>query len=80
MSKQHNKKYTRTHKRRTHKKHTYKKHTHKKRTYKRRPHRKSLIQKSNDSTFNTPDKIIVDMDNNKTGNIIPGLRNYLGNI
>jgi len=80
MSKQHNKKYTRTHKRRTHKKHTYKRRTHKKHTYKRRTYRKSLIQNSNDSTFNTPEKIIVDMDNNKTGNIIPGLRNYLGNI
>ena len=76
MSKQHNKKYTHANKRRTHKRRT-----HKRRTYKRRTYRiKSLIQNSNESTFNTPEKIIVSMDHNKPGNIIPGLRNYLGNI
>jgi hypothetical protein len=76
MSRQHNKKITRTNKRGTHKKRN-----HKRRTYKRRTNRfRRLIPNSTVSIFNEPEKIILDTEHNKSGNIIPGLRKYLGNI
>jgi len=86
MSRQHNKKYTRTnkrgtHKKRTNKRRTYKRRTYKRRTYKRRTNRfRRLIPNSTVSIFNEPEKIILDTEHNKSGNIIPGLRKYLGNI
>ncbi len=74
MTRQHNKKIT-------HKRHTHKRRTHKRRTYKRRTNRfRRLIPNSTVSIFNEPEKIIVDTEHNKSGNIIPGLRKYLGNI
>jgi len=69
MTRQHNKKIT-------HKRHTHKRHTHKRRTNRFR----RLIPNSTVSIFNEPEKIIVDTEHNKSGNIIPGLRKYLGNI
>jgi len=79
MTRQHNKKIT--HKRHTHKRRTHKRRTYKRRTYKRRTNRfRRLIPNSTVSIFNEPEKIIVDTEHNKSGNIIPGLRKYLGNI
>ena len=76
MTRQHNKKNThkRTHKR-THTKRAYKK-----RAYKRTHRIRRLIPNSNDSIFSAPEKIVIDTEHNKSGNIIPGLRTYLGNV
>jgi hypothetical protein len=67
---------TRQHKRHTNKRHTYKRHTYKRRTNRFR----RLIPNSTVYIFNEPEKILVDTEHNKSGNIIPGLRKYLGNI
>jgi hypothetical protein len=67
---------TRQHKRHTNKRHTYKRHTYKRRTNRFR----RLIPNSPVYIFNEPEKILVDTEHNKSGNIIPGLRKYLGNI
>jgi hypothetical protein len=70
-----------TYKRRTNKRHTNKRRTNKRHTYKRRTNRfRRLIPNSTVSIFNEPEKILVDTEHNKSGNIIPGLRKYLGNI
>jgi len=70
-----------TYKRHTYKRHTYKRHTYKRHTYKRRTNRfRRLIPNSTVYIFNEPEKILVDTEHNKSGNIIPGLRKYLGNI
>ena len=88
MTRQHkrhtNKRHTNkrhTYKRHTYKRHTNKRHTYKRHTYKRRTNRfRRLIPNSTVSIFNEPEKILVDTEHNKSGNIIPGLRKYLGNI
>jgi hypothetical protein len=79
MTKLHNKKNThkRTHKRRTYKRRTYKRRTYKRRTYKRS---RRIIPNSTVSIFSAPEKIVIDTEHNKSGNIIPGLRTYLGNV
>jgi hypothetical protein len=93
MTRQH-KRHTnkrRTNKRHTYKRHTYKRHTYKRRTNKRRTYKRHtykrrtnrfrrLIPNSTVYIFNEPEKILVDTEHNKSGNIIPGLRKYLGNI
>ena len=56
-----------------------KKNTHK-RTHKRTHRIRRLIPNSNDSIFSAPEKIVIDTEHNKSGNIIPGLRTYLGNV
>jgi hypothetical protein len=93
MTRQHkrhtNKRHTykrHTYKRRTNKRHTYKRRTNKRRTYKRHTYKRRtnrfrrLIPNSTVYIFNEPEKILVDTEHNKSGNIIPGLRKYLGNI
>jgi hypothetical protein len=76
--------------RQTYKKHinTRKKHinTRKKRAYTKRTHRiYQLTPNSNSSIFSVPDKkysdkIVIDTHHKQSGNIIPGLRTYLGNV
>jgi len=78
MNRQNNKK-------RTYKKHnnTRKKHNN---TRKKRVHRNNpLTPNSNSSIFSVPDKkysdkIVIDTHHKQSGNIIPGLRRYLGNV
>ena len=77
MTRQHNKKNT--HKR-TNKRRTYKRRVYKRRTYKISHRIRRLIPNSNDSIFSAPEKIVIDTEHNKSGNIIPGLRTYLGNV
>ena len=83
MNRQSNKK--RTYKKRinTRKKRT---NTRKKRAYTKGTHRiYQLTPNSNSSIFSVPDKkysdkIVIDTHHKQSGNIIPGLRTYLGNV
>jgi hypothetical protein len=58
-----------------------KKRAYTKRTYRNHP----LTPNSNSSIFSVPDKkysdkIVIDTHHKQSGNIIPGLRTYLGNV
>ena len=60
--------------------------TRKKRAYTKGTHRiYQLTPNSNSSIFSVPDKkysdkIVIDTHHKQSGNIIPGLRTYLGNV
>ena len=92
MNRQTYKKRTNTRKKRTNTRkkriNTRKKRTNtrKKRAYTKGTHRiYQLTPNSNSSIFSVPDKkysdkIVIDTHHKQSGNIIPGLRTYLGNV